>query len=146
MKAMINDETCSDVAFLLKDNERVHAMRGLLIGQSKYFRAMFRSGMKENIENEVEMRDCSKAVFLLFLEYLYSGEVDIGVEDAIELYVLSDRYQEDGLSRHCLEVIEGGLTETIAAELLAEADGLGLVDLKDVCMEYMLSNASAPSF
>jgi RCC1 and BTB domain-containing protein len=109
MKAMVNDETCSDVVFLLKDgDERIHATKGLLIGRSEYFRAMFRSGMKESRENQVEVRDCSKAVFLLLLEYLYSGEVDIGMDHAIELYALSDRYQEDDLSRQCLEVVEIG--------------------------------------
>ena len=141
MKAMIDDKTCSDVVFLLKDNERVHANKGLLVGQSDYFRAMFRSGMKESIANEVEIRDCSKGVFVLFLEYLYSDEVDIGVDDAIELYVLSDRYQENDLSRKCLEVVKRGLSDTNAIEMLAEADGSGLDTLKDVCMEYVLSNS-----
>ena len=140
MKAMVNDETCSDVVFHLKNNERVHANKGLLIGRSEYFRAMFRSGMRESKENEVEVRDCSKTVFLLFLEYLYKGEVDIEVGDAVELYVLSDRYQENDLSRQCLEMIEGGLTPSNAIEFLAEADGLSLAALKDVCMEYVLSN------
>ena len=140
MKAMIDDETCSDVVFLLKDNERVHANKGLLIGQSEYFQAMFRSGMKESIANEVEVRDCSKPVFLLFLEYLYSGEVDIGVDNAIELYALSDRYREDDLSMKCLGMIDKGLNDTNAIELLVEADGLGLDTLKDVCMEYVVTN------
>ena len=53
------------------------------------------------------------------------------MKDAKDLYVLSDRYQEDGLSRECLGVIEGGLSNTNAIELLAEADCLGLVALKD---------------
>ena len=112
---MINNETCSDIVFLLKDNNnaaRVHANKGLLIGRSKYFEAMFRSDMKENRENKVKIKDCSKTVFLLFLEYrtyLYKGDVvDIGIEEAKDLYyVLSDRYQEDDLSSKCLlEVIE----------------------------------------
>lgn len=51
MKSMIDDETCSDVVFVLKDGERIHANKGLLIARSKYFRAMFRSGMKESREN-----------------------------------------------------------------------------------------------
>jgi RCC1 and BTB domain-containing protein len=140
MKAMIDDETCSDVVFLLKGGERAHANKGLLIGRSEYFRAMFRSGMKESRENQVEVRDCSKSVFLLLLEYLYSGEIDIGMGDAIELYALSDRYQEDDLSRQCLEVIEIGLSDTNAIELLVEVDGLGLVALKDACMGYVVSN------
>jgi RCC1 and BTB domain-containing protein len=140
MKAMIDNETCSDVVFLLKDGERIHANKGLLIGQSEYFQAMFRSGMKESKENEVEVGDCSKGVFLLFLEYLYKGEVDIEIDNVIELYALSDRYQEDGLSSQCLEVIEGGLTNTNAIDLLAATDGAGLDALKDVCMDYVVAN------
>ena len=140
MKAMIDNETCSDVVFLLKDGERIHANKGILIGQSEYFQAMFRSGMKESIENEVVVGDCSKGVFLLLLEYLYKGEVDIGMKDAKDLYVLSDRYQEDGLSSQCLEVIEGGLTNTNAIDLLAATDGAGLDALKDICMEHVVAN------
>jgi hypothetical protein len=96
--------------------------------------------MRESRENKVEIRDCSKGVFLLFLEHLYKGEVDIGMDHAKYLYVLSDRYQEDGLSRKCLKVIEKGLSDANAIELLADADDLCLVALKDVCMEYVLSN------
>ena len=111
MKAMVNDETCSDVIFLLKDGDRVHANKGLLIELSKYFRAMFRSGMAESKKNEVEVGDCSKGVFLLLLAYLYKGEVEVGMDYALDLYVLSDRYQENVLSKQCLEVIEAELTD-----------------------------------
>ena len=78
-------------------------------------------------ENEMEIPGCSKDLFLLFLDYLYNGEVDIReVEDAIELYVLSDRYQENNLSISCLEVVARGLNDTIAIELLVKVDGLGI--------------------
>jgi kelch-like protein 24/35/kelch-like protein 29 len=96
--------------------------------------------MRESVENEVVVRDCSKGVFLLFLEYLYKGEVDIGIDDAVELYALSDRYQEEDLSIRCLGVIEKGLTNANAIELLAEVDSWNLDALKDVCMEYVVMN------
>ena len=140
MKSMIDDKTCSDVTFVLKDGERIHANKGLLIARSKYFRAMFRSGMKESRENEVKVQDCSKGVFGLLLEYLYSGDVYFKMDDALELYALSDRYQEDDLSRKCLEAVRRGLSDANALELLVEADALGLIALKDVCMEYVALN------
>ena len=93
-----------------------------------------------SIENEVVVGDCSKGVFLLLLEYLYKGEVDIGSEDAKELYVLSHRYQEDDLSAQCIGVIEKGLTHASVIGLMVEAESLGLDALKDVCMEYVVSN------
>jgi hypothetical protein len=96
--------------------------------------------MRESKENVVLVRDCSKRVFLLFLEHLYKGEVDIGSEDAKELYVLSHRYQEDNLSAQCLGVIEKGLTHANVMGLMVEAESLGLDALKDVCMEYVVSN------
>ena len=140
MKTMIDDETCSDIVFLLKGGERVYANKGLLIAQSEYFRAMFRSGMIESRENKVKVEDCSKAIFLLFIEHLYLGEVDIRMEDAMELFILSDLYQENDLGKLCLEVIESGLSDANAIELLAEADESGLISLKDVCMAHVISN------
>ena len=142
MKAMIDDETCSDVVFVLKDGERIHANKGILIGQSEYFRAMFRSGMRESKKNEIEIGgDCSKKVFLLFLENFYKGTVQVGMDDALDLLKLSDRYQEDDLISQCLKVIEAGLSGTNAIELLVEADGSGLVTLKEVCMQYVVRNS-----
>ena len=94
----------------------------------------------ESRENKVEVPDCSKRLLLFFLEHLYNGEVSIGMDDAVDLCTLSHRYQEDGLSRQCLEVVERGLTHTNATELLVDADGLGLVALKGICMEYVISN------
>ena len=139
MKSMIDDETCSDVVFVLKDGERVHANKGLLMGRSEYFRAMFRSDMRENRENKVEVPDCSKTGFLLLLEYLYKGEVDVESVNAKELYMLSHRYQEDVLSMQCLEVIEAGLSGVYEIKLLNEVDVKVLAGLKDFCMEYVVS-------
>ena len=138
MKAMVNDESCSDVVFVLENGDRVHAIKALLIGRSEYFRAMFRSNMRESRENEVKVEDCSKGVLLLLLEYLYTGGVDVGMDDALDLYVLADRYQVNELSRECL--VGEGLTNENAARILLEGDGLYLDGLKDVCMSYVVSN------
>jgi hypothetical protein len=97
--------------------------------------------MRESRENDVKVEDCSKGVFLLLLEYLYTGGVDVGMDDALELYVLADRYQENELSRECVEAIERGLTNENAIQMLVEVDGgLGLDGVRDVCMSYVVSN------
>jgi hypothetical protein len=140
MKSMIDNETCSDVVFVLKDGERLHANKGLLIARSRgYVPIRYERGR----ENEVGVGDCPKRVFVLFLEYLYLGNVNFEIEEAMELYVLSDLYQEGDLSRQCLEVIRRGLSDANVIEWLAEADALGLDALKDVCMEFMVSNGNS---
>ena len=66
---------------------------------------------------------------------------DIGIDHALELYALADRYQENGLSRQCLEVIERGLSHENVIRILVEVDaGLGLDAVKDVCISYVVSN------
>ena len=141
MKAMVNNESCSDIVFVLENGgDRVHAIKGLLIGRSEYFRAMFRSNMRESRENEVKVEGCSKDSFLLLLEYLYIGAVDVGMDHALELYVLADRYQVNGLSRQCLEVIGEGLTNENAIRMLVEVDELCVDALRDMCMSYAISN------
>ena len=122
----------------------MYSSKALLIDRSEYFRAMFRSNMRESREKEVQVRGCSKGVFVLLLEYLYTGgrlgEVYVGIDDALDLYVLADRYLENGLSRQCVGVLRRGLSHENAIEMLLEVDGLGLEDLKDMCMSYVVSN------
>merc|ERR1712024_24303 len=93
---------------------------------------------RENRENEVRVRDCSKRTLLLLLEYLYCGCVDIKVEDALELYQLADRYQETGLSEECMGWFGRGLNDENALDMLLEVDGLGLYGLRDVCMPFVV--------
>ena len=145
-KTMVDDESCSDLVFVLKDDndERVHAIRGILIGKSEYFRTMFRNDMKESRENIIEIKDCSKELLLLFLEYIYTGSVDLGddLENAVELYALSHRYLEDELSEICVKVIKEKLNGKTSVTLLEKVHIMGeSVDVvKDICMKYVLSN------
>ena len=139
MKAMVNNEVCSDVVFLLDNDERVNASRSVLIGQSEYFQAMFRSSMKESKENKIRVEGCSKPLFLLFLQYLYTNVLECDLENAMELCVLADRYQENELCTYCLKVVGEGLSNDNAIEFLVEAESLGFDGLLDVCKKNFLS-------
>ena len=77
MKKMLNDDSCSEPTFVLDIGARVHALKKVLIDRNEYFRAMFRSNMRESRENEVHVRDRSKGAFLLFLESLYCSLLDV---------------------------------------------------------------------
>ena len=141
MKAMIDNESCSDVSFLLDDGDRIYASKSILTGQSEYFEAMFRSGMRESKENEIRVEGCSKKVLLLFLQYIYTSDVGAcEIEDAMLLCVLADRYQETFLCRRCLDMVEHGLTSENAISSLAESETLGFDGLINVCKRYFICN------
>ena len=141
MKDMVNDETFSDILFLIGD-EHVHAHKLILIQQSQYFRAMFRSNMRESEENQVKIEDCSKDIFLLLMEYMYTNtvDIDIDIEHAVELFVVSDRYQEDDLCRLSKEVIERDLCCENALRLLENSLEFYCEVLVEMIMSYIETN------
>lgn len=139
MKAMVNDASCSDIVFLV-NNERIHACKAVLMAHSEYFQAMFRSNMKESKNNQIDIQDCSKVVFLLLLEYIYTSTVQVDIDHAVELYVLSDMYQVLDLSQLCLDVLERGLNCENVLGLLVNAEDLRCDILKDVCVKFVSAN------
>jgi leucine-zipper-like transcriptional regulator 1 len=56
-----------------------------------YFKAMLNGEMLESRAREVVINDVRRPIFLAFLEYLYSDDIDVSVESAMELFVVADR-------------------------------------------------------
>ena len=74
------------------ENEPLYANVDLLSRRSDYYTAMFRSNMRESIERVVNVPDCSKALFLQVLEYLYLDDFTVRKDNAAELLELADMY------------------------------------------------------
>ena len=74
----------------------------VLSRKSQYFKAMFRSNMRESIKGVVVVPDVSRVVFLKLLEYLCFDDFvldDLDEASKGELGVLADMYMLDGLKR-----------------------------------------------
>jgi hypothetical protein len=97
----------------------------VLSQKSDYFAAMFRSNMRESIERVVNVSHCSKAAFLLVLEYLCMDDFTVSsIHDVVEVWALADMYQLEGLKYSCLSALERGLCEENVSEILEEAENL----------------------
>ena len=97
----------SNFVFMVR-NEPICAHIGILSKKSEYFRAMFRSNMRESVERVVKVQDCSKSIFKFLLEYIYLGtfpSID-HIVDAVELYRIADIYQVEGLMFLCKGFLE----------------------------------------
>lgn len=64
-----------DVRVLVGDRAPFHAHRAVLAAQSSVFRAMFLSGMRETVENEVRLGDVQPAAFAAALRHVYGGSL-----------------------------------------------------------------------
>jgi RCC1 and BTB domain-containing protein len=137
-QASINNQEDYDVK-LMVENQPLYAHIDILTQKSDYFAAMFRSNMRESIERVVQVPNCSKAAFLHILEYLYLDDFTVSMDDVVELWVLADFYQMEGLKYSCMGTLERGLCEEIASQILQEAEDLSCPcdELKRICHEYL---------
>ena len=96
--------------------------------------------MRESIERVVTIPDCSKALFLQVLRYMYMDGFSVSIDDVVELWVLADMYQIEGLKWCCLGSLERDLCEeNHASRILEEAEVLSCPcnELKRVCLDVL---------
>lgn len=139
MRDMVDDDEYSDVTFLVED-QPIHAHRAILARRCEHFAAMFRSGMRESVEKEIRIPNIPRPVFLLLMEYLYTDSVKIELEHAVDLYIAADLYQLERLRDMCCVVVRRNLTGDNAPAVLQNAADAHCQVLKEVCMEYIVSN------
>jgi hypothetical protein len=65
----------------------------------------------------------------------------VSLDDVVELWVLADMYQMDGLKYSCMGTLERGLSEENVSEVLQEVEDLSCPcdELKGMCHEYFES-------
>lgn len=126
---------------LVVSGKEFKAHKAVLANSSKYFEAMFSSGLIESQTGRLEVEDSEPEVIQALLEYIYSGELRKPIIDASEgddeqsrnsklrefytsLMFAADKYQLDksfGLERECEWALCGLITDHSVTSLLALA-------------------------
>jgi hypothetical protein len=147
-RELLNNEQHSDIVFMVEDRP-IYAKKDILVARSEYFRAMFSSNMRESREGEIEITCCSRATFVVLLEYLYTDvfiltdKSDLFEDDfdgVLELYVMADMYQMDGLTILCETALESHLCagNVLNVLLQIEKTNISVCDrLKEVCLDLI---------
>jgi RCC1 and BTB domain-containing protein len=139
MRDMVDNDEFSDVIFKV-DNDFVYAHKSILASRCEHFAALLRSGMRETVEGEITIPNVTKPVFLLLMEYIYTDSVMIDMEYAVDLYVLADMYGLERLSNICVTVVKRNLSTFNATGILQHATDEDCIVLKDLAMEFVISN------
>jgi RCC1 and BTB domain-containing protein len=148
-RELLNNEQHSDIVFMV-EGQPIYAKKDILVARSEYFRAMFSSNMRESREGEIEITCCSRATFVVLLEYLYTDVLILTdksnylVHDdcsaLLELYVMADMYQMDGLTILCETALESLLCPGNVLNLLLKIEKIGTAvcdRLKEVCFDLI---------
>ena len=138
--AMVNNELCSDTVFVV-EKRKVYALKEVLKMRCEYFHNMFSLEWAEAEAREITIQDVPHATFLQFLHYLYTSNVNIDHEQAIELFMLGERFGPmPFLKWKCTEIIRSKLNTENVAQLLQKASSLFCDHIKSICMEFLVMN------
>ena len=151
-RRLLNDPEMSDVRFLVEGNE-VYAHRAILAVRSEYFRVLLFNGhMRESVQAgalnmpasiPIMLNDVSYPVFMKVMEYLYTDSVrDVQLGLGIHLLIASEQFMLDRLKLLCEDIIRREVDASNVISILVTSHQHNAKGLKELAMEFILSNIS----
>jgi len=112
-----DDDTFSDFTFVVKEREfKVH--KGVLAMASRFFRALFKTGMEESRSNECIVEDTDPDVFEILLRFMYYGELPANDAISMKLFHAADYFESPMLAKICAQEIFYEISADNALEAL----------------------------
>lgn len=87
------------------EEEAFSVDKTLLVEHSEYFRALFRSGMKESTQKEIWIRDLSATGFLIMLKILEGGYPTLGCEENLRAVECAAFLQVKAMAQYLISSI-----------------------------------------
>lgn len=100
MNQLRKDEQLCDITFKI-GCETFRAHRVVVASVSPYLRAMFTCGMKESTQDEIELRDIEPQAMSALINYAYTGEVLVTVDNVQDLLPAAGILQLKELKEAC---------------------------------------------
>ncbi|KAG7263808.1 hypothetical protein CRUP_006576 [Coryphaenoides rupestris] len=101
----------------LRVGERAFQVHRLVLAASSpYFCALFSGGMKEADKEEVHILGVEAGIFEVLLDFIYTGGINVSVENVQELMVAADMLQLAEVVSICGEFLKGHMDPSNCAE------------------------------
>jgi len=137
----VNNDTLSDCTFIV-ENKPVYAHK-ILCMRCPYFKAMFMGEMRESRAREIVIQDVRHPIFLALLEYLYTDEITIPLDIAMELFQAADQFGVERLKKMCEGKMLASISIENAASIFHAADVHNAKSLREKCLNFILANFDA---
>jgi len=129
---------------LMSGNEVFHCHKFILSVRSPVFKAMFQAtGMREEISDEVAIKDMSPEIVREMLHFIYTGTTSTEIvmdEIGKELLGAAEMYQLDLLKNKCEEKLCSSLDVSNSVELLVLADLHQASKLRRIALSLVAKN------
>lgn len=137
-QAMINDSTLSDVTFVV-DGTAVYAHK-LMLMRCSYFRALFLGEMIESRQATIRIEQVPHPIFLSVLEYLYTDQLRISLNNAMDLFEAADLFCIPRLKTMCEKRMLQSINVENAASIFLASDMHSATALRQKTKKYILSH------
>ncbi|XP_034025731.1 kelch-like protein 22 isoform X2 [Thalassophryne amazonica] len=125
---------------LLVEGCPIPAHRILLAASCEYFRGMFAGGLREVQQNEIPIYGVTRNAMKKLLDYIYTSEIELDVENVQEVLVAATLLQLEDVISFCCDFLFFWLDESNILEVDLLADMYGLQELDTRVHSYILRN------
>jgi hypothetical protein len=137
--SMLHNQDLADCTLVL-GGERMPVHWFVLYTQSEYWKAMFRAGMQEARQMEVEVKEVQPAIMRDVVRFLYTGEIALSEDNAQAVLMAAVRYQIRTLTQVAESFISRAICTENALSVLRLASEHGCSRLKRACLAFLLRN------
>lgn len=138
LRMFVNDESLADITFIVED-QPVHAHKIMLM-RCSYFRAMLLGEMMESNQSTIRLEQVRHPIFLCLLEYLYTDDVVVPLDSAMELFVAADLFGVPRLQAMCERKMLESIVVENAAAIFHAADVHSARSLRAKALKFILAH------
>lgn len=121
---------------------RITVQRNILRTSSKYFCAMFASGMIESEQKEIRLKNISGEALRLITDYCYNGEIEINTNNIETLLPAASQLEFVEIETECSKFLEDSLKQEPLNCLshYLTAYTFNFCKLRSMAMQFMYDN------
>ncbi|KAJ5076686.1 hypothetical protein M0811_00003 [Anaeramoeba ignava] len=135
------EESYFDFEIICEENKtsfKTH--KSILSSRSHYFKSLFKSKMKEFQENKMILKDVSSSILSSILNYLYSGKIEINLENAIQILIFSSKYLIDELIETSSKFIKKNFQIETVIDIIKLSESMNLSKLLYFSYQFISEN------
>ncbi|XP_029051357.2 RCC1 and BTB domain-containing protein 1-like [Osmia bicornis bicornis] len=130
-----NDPITSDLIIKVQ-GEPIHVHKAILKIRCSYLRRKFDEDWDKQNQSVIEIEEFSYNVYAGFLQYLYTSEINLLVEDVAEFFNLADTYSEDELKDLCMFKLKKLITIKNVILLYNNAVEYKAKEIQEYCLNF----------
>lgn len=118
----------------------IHTHRAVLSSCSAYFLAMFTNDMRESEQNVIEMKDINPTILASLVEFAYTGEIGINVDNVQEVLSAASLLQIRQVQDVCCSFLKQQLDANNCLGIKNFAEANGCQQLSDIIDNFARRN------